>query len=169
MKKACIMVVIIILVSMAEAGLPRGWQRSTFQFEPRPAIYINNDVEFDISANLIFNPSRYVGFRVQAAQIYFSDETIFRISNSFVWLEPTLETLIYIPIRESMFQPYAVSSFTLLSVSDFTLVGFGVGGGADIYVTPKVGICFEPAVMFFFAEGESEVIFRGAIGLKFGT
>lgn len=168
MKKMCIVLGLIIFLSAAYAELPKGWKRSLVQLEARPDIYINGGTDFAISSNVIFNVSQNVGFRVQLAQIFFADETVFRVANSLAFITPTLETFFYVPNKESTFQPYFLGAFSLLAFSDFTLVGLGAGGGADIYLAPKTAVCFEPAVMLYFTEGDSEVMFRGAVGMKFG-
>jgi len=169
MKKLVLVLAIFVLVSSMEARVTK-WRRSTLDIEPRMSFYTDfDDTQFGLGGDVIFNPFKRIGVRVEFAELVFDGGTFFFLNNGILKAMPKLDVLIYMAGRQ--IQPYIHTGFGLVTGEGATYLIFGGGVGADLYVNPKMAFNFEPGLYFRHASNgvsDSDLLMRLSVGMKFG-
>ena len=168
MKKVLFVILITILVSPVHAKVSR-WRRSTLDIAPRFSFYTDFDeTQFGFGGDIIFNPFRRIGVRVEFAEILFNGGTIFYLNHGILNALPKLDVLIYMPGRQM--QPYIHTGFGLVTGDGATYLILGGGLGMDYYVNKKMAFNFEPGLFFAHASNgtsNSDLLLRLSAGVKF--
>ena len=160
MKKLSIMFVIFFLVSSVDANIPK---RSLIEIGPKASLYINNDTQFRIGVEAVFNPLKSFGIRIDLAEV------IFNGTKFYLNREGSLDVLIYIPIRGM--QSYIHSGFGLKihetgagTKTDFSI---RAGLGLNYTLNRRTDLFVEPGIIIK-GNGATNAIFRLSFGARFG-
>ena len=168
MKKLLLVLTILILVSPLEAKVSR-WRRSTLDIEPRFSFYTDFDeTQFGFGSDIIFNPFKRIGVRVELTELLFNGGTIFFLNHGILKTMPKLDILVYMPGRQM--KPYIHTGFGLVTGDGATFLMFGGGLGVDYYVNRKTAFNFEPGLYFAHASNgvrDSDLLLRLSAGVKF--
>lgn len=177
MKKIMTVLLLLIVVSLLEAKVGRRFGRPLLQVEPRMSLYINDygfsnpdgGTGFGIGGDVIINPIRTMGFRLNMMELHFGEGTAFTLNSGFLGFIPRFDALIYIPMQGA--QPFGHVGFSLATFEGFTLFAIGGGVGFDFYTQKTMAFSIEPGIYIVnYSNGNSdtEVIFRLTGGVKFG-
>ena len=160
MKKLFIILVMFSFVSSVYAKIPK---RSLIEIGPKANIYIDEDVQFGIGVESVFNPLKSFGVRLNLIEVRF-DRTTFSFNR-----EGSLDALIYIPIRGM--QSYIYSGF------DLKMHETGAGSKTDFSIRAGLGLSYqlnnitnlfiEPGIIIK-GNGATNAIFRLSFGGRFG-
>ncbi len=170
MKKYIILVALMLFVSMAFSQRLR---RPTVELEPRLSIYVNyitDDTDLGIGADIVFNPSPNLGFRIAVTDIYLFQTTIFSLNHGLLTYFPKIDALFYISRHRA--QPYIHLGLGYTDAEDFSWLVMGGGFGLDYFVSRTVCFSFEPGLYIFtgsfMGSGNTETAFRINMGIKYG-
>lgn len=170
MKKVLFVILIIILVTPMQAKVSR-WRRSTLDIAPRFSFYTDfEETHLGLGGDIIFNPFKRIGVRVEFAEILFNGGTIFYLNHGFLNTMPKLDVLVYMPGRQ--IQPYIHAGFGLVTGEGLTILIFGGGMGIDYYVNKKMAFTFEPGLYFASVSNgvsDSDLLLRLSAGVKFAV
>ncbi len=170
MKKLALVLAILVLTSTIEARVTK-WRRSTLDIEPRFSFYTDFDeTQFGLGGDVIFNPFKRIGVRVEFAELVFDGGTFFFLNNGILKAMPKLDVLVYMAGRQM--QPYIHTGFGLVTGEGATYLIFGGGMGVDYYVNNKMALNFEPGLYFRHASNgtsDSDLLLRLSAGMKFSV
>jgi hypothetical protein len=100
MKQVLFVILIIVLVSPMQAKVSR-WRRSTLDIAPRFTFYTDFDeTQFGLGGDVVFNPFKRIGVRVEFAEILFNGGTVFFLNHGILNVMPKLDVLVYMPGRK---------------------------------------------------------------------
>ncbi len=159
MKKVFLLLVILLVVLPLSA-------RPKLEFSPRGSLYISS-VNFGIGADVIVNPTKTLGLRVNLAEVVFGDNTAFSLNSGNLFSFSNFDILYYTDIA-GLFS-YVDIIFGLLSRDAGTSIAIGGGLGLEKYMGKGNYVFLEPALIF--TDGpftEDDLIFRTSFGLKLG-
>ncbi len=159
MKKAFLLLAVLLVVLPLSA-------RPKLEFSPRGSLYISS-VNFGIGADVIVNPMKNLGVRVNLAEVVFGDVTAFSLNSGNLFSFSNFDILYYTDIA-GIFS-YVDIVFGLLSASGGTTISIGGGLGLEKYMGKGNYVFLEPALIFKdgpFTEGD--LTFRTSFGLKLG-
>jgi hypothetical protein len=169
MKKITLVLAFLILVSVMDAKVTRARRSSILDIEPRFTFYTDfDDTQFGIGGDLIFNPFKRIGVRVELAELLFNEGTVFFLNHGVLKIMPKLDVLVYLPARQ--IQPYIHTGFGLVTGDGATYLIMGGGLGADYYVSRNMALSFEPGLYFAHASNgtsDSDLLLRLTAGAKF--
>ncbi len=167
MKKILMILMILLIVSAADAQIRARRNRPLVELAPTARLYISS-VRFGIGADIIVNPLRNFGVRFGLTEISFGDDfTYFSLNHGQWWVQGgSLDALFYLPTRGM--RPYVHAGFGLAANGEtsFVLRG-GVGfdyrwdRGTDLFLEPGL-LIYDPGY------GDTDFVFRLAAGVKFG-
>jgi hypothetical protein len=167
-------VFVITLFTIASSLSAERFRRPPIEMSVRGSLYIDylsDGTDFGLGADITFNPARILGLRVKLTDLYFNGGTLFSLNQGFLSLFPNLDVLIYIPTRG--IQPYIHTGFGLTALEGTSIVVFGGGIGADIFIAKRASFFFEPGIYVFngsyydYADN-TQVFYRLSFGLDFG-
>ena len=165
MKKFIIIVLLLSLVGMSHAAIRRSAKRPLIELGPKASIYIGS-VRAGFGAELIANPLRNLGLRMDITELSFGDgdtEFYFNLRNL------SLDAMIYMPV--SGLRPYAYVGFGL-GADGRTNLAFRGGMGFNYSVTRTTDLFFEPGMIVTYigdgGEDVTDVWFRFSMGGRFG-
>jgi len=159
MKKVFLLLVILLVVLPLSA-------RPKLEFSPRGSLYISS-VNFGIGADVIVNPTKTFGLRVNLAEVVFGDNTAFSLNSGNLFSFSNFDILYYTDIA-GLFS-YVDIIFGLLSQDAGTSIAIGGGLGLEKYMGKGNYVFLEPALIF--TDGpftEDDLVFRTSFGLKLG-
>jgi hypothetical protein len=158
MKKVFLLLV-VLLVALPLSARPK------LEFSPRGSLYISS-VNFGIGADIIVNPMKNLGFRVNIAELVFGDETAFSINSGNYFSFSNCDILYYTNIA-GIFS-YVDIVFGLLS-NRGTSLAIGGGLGIEKYMGKGNYIFLEPALIFSDGpQSDGDLTFRTSFGMKLG-
>jgi hypothetical protein len=168
MKKLLLVITILCLMSTMEAKVSK-YRRSTLDIEPRFSFYTDfDDTQFGLGGDIIFNPFKRIGVRVEFAELLFDGGTFFFLNHGILKAMPKLDVLVYMAGRQM--QPYIHTGFGLVTGEGATYLIFGGGMGVDYYVNKNMAFNFEPGLYFRHASNgtsDSDLLLRLSAGAKF--
>ncbi len=171
MKKFVVLLTLLVAVSSLEAKVTRS-SRALLEIGPKGTLYLavgpDNDVRFGIGAEIVVNPVRNIGIRLDITELSFGEYTLFYLNQGFFERGLSLDVLIYFPMRNV--QPYFHTGFGFTTVSEdpsFTYYSiragmgfnFSMKGGTDLFLEPGINIT---------GNGATDLIFRTSFGARFG-
>jgi hypothetical protein len=169
MKIAILALATLVCVSLVDARVTRAQRSSIVDIQPRFSFYTDfDDTHFGIGGDLIFNPFKRIGVRVEAAELLFNGGTVFFLNHGILNTMPKLDILIYMPARQ--IQPYIHTGFGLVTGDGATYLIMGGGIGVDYYVRRNMAFSFEPGLYFAHASNgtsDSDLLLRLTAGVKF--
>lgn len=162
MKKVIFLVTLILVVWPGEAArLPK---RPLIELGPKASLYIGS-VRFGLGAEMVVNPLRSLGLRMDLAELSFGDG-----GTRFYFNRLALDALIYIPVRGM--KPYGFLGFGL-SANGATNLEFRGGLGLNYAVARGTDLFIEPGVIIHYsdagAESNTDATFRLSLGARFGV
>ncbi len=166
MKKFLMILAVLLIVSTAEA---RTLKKPLIEIAPRASVYLSEDNAFGIGSDVVFNPFRNIGFRLEAVELLFNDGTYFMLNHGTFKTLPKIDALIYIPMQQM--SPYIHTGFGLVTGEGATLLALGGGMGFDLYMRRGTTLFIEPGLyILHFSNGmsDTDVLFRLSFGAKFG-
>ncbi len=163
MRRIAMLILLSGLIISAQAGIHRS-RTSLFEIGPKGSLYIGNDVEFGLGADLVFNPIRNLGLRIDFTEIRFGS-VIFNFN-----YQSSLDALIYIPMRGV--SPYIHTGFGFYIINQEnmnTLNLFTIRAGMGFYypMSQSGKLFIEPGIIIS-GNGSTQVTFRGSFGARFG-
>ena len=159
MKKVFVLFAVLLVVLPLSA-------RSTLEFSPRGSLYISS-VNFGIGGDIIVNPTKKLGVRVNVAELVFGDNTAFSLNSGNMFSFSNFDILYYTNIADIF--SYVDIVFGLYSVTGGTTISIGGGVGLEKYMKKGNYIFLEPALIF--TDGpfnDGDLTFRTSFGLKLG-
>ncbi|MBE0432943.1 hypothetical protein IBX73_05685 [candidate division WOR-3 bacterium] len=161
MKKMLFLVMLILVVWPGEAA--RLTKRPLIELGPKASLYISS-VNFGLGAEMVVNPLRSVGLRMDLAELSFGDG-----GTRFSFNRLALDALIYIPVRG--IKPYGFLGFGL-SANGATHLTFRGGLGLNYAIARSADIYIEPGVIVDFVDipdgSRTDATFRLSAGGRFG-
>ena len=121
----------------------------------------------EMGADIIVNPMKNLGVRVNLAEVVFGDATAFSLNAGNLFTFSTFDVLYYTNIA-GLFS-YVDIIFGLVSATGGTSIAVGGGLGLEKYMGKGNYIFLEPALIFSdspFTDGD--LTFRTSFGLKLG-
>ena len=159
MKKIFLLLVVLLIVLPLSA-------RPRLEFSPRGSLYISS-VNFGIGGDIIVNPTKNLGVRVNLAEVVFGDNTAFSLNSGNLFSFSTFDILYYTNIADIF--SYFDIIFGLYSASGGTSISIGGGVGLEKYMGKGNYIFLEPALIFTDGPvGDGNLTFRTSFGLKLG-
>ena len=164
MKKLIFLALLLLVIWPGEAArLPR---KPLIELGPKASLYIGS-VRFGLGAEMVINPMRSFGLRMDLAEVSFGDgDTQFYLNLRSL----SLDAMIYIPAGN--IHPYGYFGFGIGADGYTNLHGRG-GLGLGLSVTRGGELYMEPGVIIDFSNaGEvdrTDVWFRFSMGARFGV
>jgi len=166
MKKLFIILAILFMVSTMNA---KGIKKPFVEIAPRTSLYIDGETTFGLGCDVIFNPLRNIGLRVEFVELLFDGGTFFNLNQGFFNTLPSIDALIYIPMQR--FQPYFFAGFGISTGEGTTSLAVGGGMGFDFSLGKGNSLFLEPGIYILsFSSGgysDTDVMFRFSAGAKF--
>ncbi|MCK4252752.1 hypothetical protein KAX97_15000 [candidate division WOR-3 bacterium] len=161
MKKIIIVLLLLFCVSTAYAKVMK---RPFVQIAPKASLYIGS-VRFGFGAEVVFNPLRNIGFRMDLTEISFGDGgTMFTLNRG-----TSFDVLYYLPMRKM--QPYVHAGFGF-SANGATVFSIRGGMGFDFAMRKGMKFFVEPGIIISSVsvgeDSDTDVMFRLSAGAKFG-
>jgi len=159
MKK---LLVVLLLVLCLSAAYAKRYKRPLVELGPKASLYIGS-VNFGIGADVVINPLKNIGFRLDVTEVIFGDATVFSLNRG-----ASLDAFIYIPMKGV--QPYAFVGFGL-SANGGTIFLIRGGMGFDFVMNKKLKLFAEPGIIFTSVSNgasDTDVTFRVSGGARFG-
>jgi len=156
---------VFLLLAVSLVVLPLS-ARPRLEFSPRGSLYISS-VNFGIGADVIVNPTKTFGLRVNLAEVVFGDATAFSLNSGNLFSFSNFDILYYTDIA-GLFS-YVDIIFGLLSQDAGTSIAIGGGLGLEKYMEKGNYVFLEPALIF--TDGpftENDLVFRTSFGMKLG-
>ncbi len=159
MKKIFLLLAVLLVVLPLSA-------RPKLEFSPRGSLYISS-VNFGIGGDVIVNPKKQFGVRVNIAEVVFGDNTAFSLNSVNLFSFSNFDILYYTNIADIF--SYVDIIFGLFSEEGGTTISIGGGLGLEKYMGKGNYIFLEPALIF--KDGpltEGDLTFRTSFGFKLG-
>lgn len=165
MKKLIIFALLLVFVTTASALPVKKSRKSLVEFGPKASLYIGS-VRFGIGAELVFNPIRNLGIRMDLAEFSFGEDlTEFHMNYG-----GSLDALIHFPARSM--NPYFYGGLSLFSFSidgfSDTFFAFRFGLGLEHAWDRNTNVFIEPGLIVADAGGDTETMFRLSAGARLG-
>ena len=169
MKRMSILLLLLLMAGLGEAALRKSSKRPFIELGPKASLYIGS-VGLGLGAEVLVNPLRNLGLRMDLAELYFGDrdgdgegDTQFYFNLRGL----SVDGILYIPV--SGVRPYAFFGFGL-AADGRTELAFRGGLGLNYPVTPGTDLFFEPGVIISHnsARENTDVWFRFSMGGRFG-
>jgi hypothetical protein len=169
MKRMSIILLLLLMVGLGEAALRMSSKRPFIELGPKANFYIGS-VGLGLGAEVVVNPLRNVGLRMDLTELYFGDrdgdgegDTQFHFNLRGL----SVDGILYIPV--SGIKPYAFFGFGV-AADGRTEFSFRSGLGLNYSVTAGTDLFFEPGVIISYnsARDETDVWFRFSFGGRLG-
>jgi len=167
MKKLFLILTILLIVSSVDAKILKRTKKPLVEIGPKASLYIGS-VRFGFGAEVVFNPLKNIGFRMDLTELSFGDYTQFHLN-----YVGSFDALITIPMRglRSM-QPYLHCGFgfnVLGNEETTTTFSIRAGMGINYPWSRTTDLFIEPGIIIYDpGPGDSETIFRLSVGGRFG-
>ncbi|UCF71538.1 MAG: hypothetical protein JSW49_04505 [candidate division WOR-3 bacterium] len=169
MKRLSIILLLLLMVGLGEAALRKSSRRPFIELGPKASLYIGS-VGLGLGAEVVVNPLRNIGLRMDIAELYFGDrdgdgegdtQFYFNLRNL------TVDGILYIPM--SGIKPYAFFGIGV-AADGRTDFDFRSGMGFNYSVTSGTDLFFEPGIIVSYnsARDETDVWFRFSFGGRLG-
>jgi hypothetical protein len=159
MKKVFLLLAVLLIVLPLSA-------RSKLEFSPRGSLYISS-VNFGIGGDLIINPKKQFGLRVNLAELVFGDATAFSLNAGNLFSFSNFDILYYTNIADLF--SYVDIIFGLFSTEGGTSISVGGGLGIEKYMRKGNYMFLEPALIFTDGPAtDGDLTFRTSFGVKLG-
>jgi len=161
---ACLL--LLAFVSVEAKGTKRA-TRPLLEIGPKASLYLGEDIQFGMGAEVIANPLRNFGVRFDITEIRFGNATQFYLNYG-----SSIDALIYIPMRG--IDPYVHAGVGFMFVdnpgpgSPSTLFSLRFGMGFLYALNPKTNLMIEPGILIIDA-GETDAVFRLSCGGRFNV
>ena len=164
-KKEEVMKKVFLLLAVVLVVLPLS-ARPRLEFSPRGSLYISS-VNFGIGGDIIINPKKQFGVRVNIAEVVFGDNTAFSLNSGNLFSFSNFDILYYTDIA-GIFS-YVDLIFGLFTTTGGTTLSVGGGLGLEKYIGKGNYIFLEPALIFSDSPvADGDLTFRTSFGLKLG-
>ena len=161
MKKVFVLFVFLMAVLPLSA-------RPMLEFCPKGSMYFDGGVSFGVGADLIINPKKQFGLRVNLAELVFGDMEGISINKSLGLNSPTTFDVLYYTNIADIFR-YVSFTFGYSSVGSIDAVAIGGGLGLEKYMGKGNYLFFEPGIAYVDSGiGDGELIFKLPFGFKLG-
>ncbi|KPK68999.1 hypothetical protein AMJ87_11115 [candidate division WOR_3 bacterium SM23_60] len=165
MKRLIIVAVLFVFITTASAFPVKKSRKPLVEFGPKANLYIGS-VRFGIGAELIVNPLRNLGIRMDLVEFSFGDD----LTEFYMNYGGSLDALIHFPAQS--INPYFYGGFSLFSFdrdrfSD-TYFTFRFGLGLEHAWDRNTNVFVEPGLIIADAGGNTETIFRLSAGARLG-
>ncbi len=158
--KRIFLLLVVVLVALPLSARPR------LEFSPRGTLYISS-VNFGIGGDIIVNPMKNLGVRVNLAEVVFGDNTAFSLNAGNMFSLSNFDILYYTNVADIF--SYVDIVFGLYSVSGGTTISVGGGVGLEKYMKKGNYIFLEPSLIFTDGPAtDGDLTFRTSFGLKLG-
>ena len=165
MKRLIIIVVFFAFVATASAVPVKKSRHSLVEFGPKASLYIGS-VRFGIGAELVFNPMRNLGIRMDLAEFSFGDD----YTQFYMNYGGSLDALLHFPTRG--INPYFFGGLGLVSFSNGasrTDFAFRFGLGLEHAWDRNTNVFLEPGLIIADIGGDdTETTFRLSAGARLG-
>lgn len=159
--KKMLLLLVVVLVALPLSARPK------IEFSPRGTLYLDGGVNFGIGGDIIVNPKKQFGVRVNIAEVVFGENTAFSLNMLNIGNFTNFDVLYYTDIA-GLFS-YIDLTFGLLSQGGGTMVAIGGGLGLEKYLGKGNYLFLEPAVVFISnSAGANDLMFKGSVGIKLG-
>ena len=162
MKKVFIIMAMLFIISSVDAKI---FKRSLIEIGPKASLYIKNeDAQFGIGVEVVVNPLRNVGFRLNLTEIRF-DPTTFYFNR-----EGSLDAFVYIPLQNIQLYVHSGIGLKTHETGTGTRTRYSIQGGLGLNypLNQRTTLFAEPAVIIS-GNGETDVSFRVSVGGRFGV
>lgn len=163
MKKIFIVFAILFFIMFADAKMYKKTKRPLIEIGPKASLYIGS-IEFGIGAEVIFNPLKSIGVRLDLTEIRFGDNTSFYLNHG-----GSLDALIYIPMRG--LHPYVHAGFGFnvrdTGTGSHTSLEIRAGMGGNYPINRRADLFIEPGIIIS-GNGDTHTVFRLSFGGRFG-
>jgi len=164
-QKIFMMLSLVFFVSSVEAKVSRHSKKSLIELGPKASLYIGDDVSFGLGAEIILNPLKNFGFRLDFTEVRFGKNTSFYLNNN-----SSIDGFLYIPMRE--IEPYlhagfGFSVFETQAPNLHTFFTMRAGIGFNYPMKRGVNLFFEPGIVIT-GNGATVTTFRLSLGGRFG-
>lgn len=169
MKRISMIMLLLLMVGLGEAALRKSSKRPFVELGPKANFYIGS-VGLGLGAEVVVNPLRNVGLRMDLAELYFGDrdgdgdgDTQFYFNLRGL----SVDGILYIPV--SGIRPYAFFGFGL-AADGRTELAFRSGLGLNYPVSAGTDLFFEPGVVISYnsVRDVTDVWFRFSFGGRLG-
>jgi hypothetical protein len=165
MKRILIVAILFVLITTASAFPVKKSRKPLVEFGPKASMYISS-VRFGIGAELVFNPMRNLGIRMDITEVSFGDDlTEFHLNYG-----TSLDALLHFPARN--LNPYFYGGLSLFSFSidgfSDTFFAFRFGLGLEHAWDRNINAFIEPGLVVADVGGDTETIFRLSAGARLG-
>ncbi len=159
MKKVFLLLAVLLIALPLSA-------RSKLEFSPRGSLYISS-VNFGIGGDVIVNPKKQFGVRINIAEVVFGDNTAFSLNSGNLFSFSNFDILYYTNIADIF--SYVDVIFGLFSAAGGTTISIGGGLGLEKYMGKGNYVFLEPALIFTDGPAtEGDLTFRTSFGFKLG-
>jgi len=165
MKKVVLILIFLVAVSSLQGKVKAS--RPLIELGPKGTLYLaegpDNDVRFGIGAEIVINPVRNIGLRMDITELSFGEYTLFYLNQGM-----SLDALIYFPM--SGMQPYFHTGFGFTTVSNgetTTYYSIRAGMGFNFRMRGGMDLFLEPGIIIA-GNGDTDLIFRTSFGARFG-
>jgi len=169
MKRFLIIVPLVLMVAISsmDARVLRVGRKPLVEFAPKVGFLIKSDLELDLGADVIFNPTRNLGFRFNIVDIHSNGGTTFFLNYSYLY--PTFDVLIY--FQNQPINPYAYAGLGFVSHNGSVLTLKG-GAGFDFDINRNICLFVEPGLLIMSVsnhDSDTDIYLTISGGVKFGT
>lgn len=165
MKKLIIFALLLVFVTTASALPVKKSRKSLVEFGPKASLYISS-VRFGLGAEIVFNPMRNLGIRMDLAEFSFGED----LTEFYLNYGGSLDALIHFPARGM--NPYFYAGLGLVSFSNGisrTDFAFRFGLGIEHAWDRNTNVFLEPGLIIAdIGAGETRTTFRLSAGARLG-
>jgi hypothetical protein len=160
MKKLFIIMTILFIISSVDA---RMLKRSLIEIGPKASLYINGDIQFGIGIEVVVNPLRSIGFRLDLTEIRF-DPTTFHFNR-----KGALDAFIYLPMKGLQLYVHSGIGLKIHETGAGTQTHYSIQGGLGLNypLNQRTTLFAEPGIIIS-GNDETDVSFRVSAGGRFG-
>ncbi len=166
MKRIAILILLTGLIVTPQARVHKRWKiakPSLVEIGPKASLYIGNDVQFGFGAELVFNPIKNFGLRLDFTEIRFGS-VVFNFNYG-----ASLDGIIYIPMRGV--SPYIHTGFGFKVISNQgnapNSFEIRAGMGVNYPLRRRTNLFVEPGIIIS-GDGDTKATFRLSGGARFG-
>ncbi|KPK62150.1 hypothetical protein AMJ83_11530 [candidate division WOR_3 bacterium SM23_42] len=163
MRKPIIFILLFLLMGLSQAQVRRG-RRPLIELGPKVSLYLGHNTRFSLGAEVIVNPLRNLGLRIDLTELSFGEgDTDFFLNLRDI----SIDGILYIPAQG--IKPYVFVGFGV-AADGRTDVAFRGGVGLNYSITRGSDLFVEPGAVILYnsLSDETRVWFRLSLGGRFG-